>query len=132
MCVASKLFAVRADQKKIKKAGHERCPGAHKSAQRCSEKWWQPARHVPAAHESHKLEHHDQWAGFRFREAKPVHHLTRLQPVKILHSVLGDVLQHGVSTAKRDDRCLTKEQTFPEKRIVPPTPKASEQNRQPP
>src|SRR6266550_1038458 len=99
---------------------------------RCSKKRWQATRHVPAAHESHKLEHHDQWARFRFRKAKAVHHLTRLQPVKIFHSILGDVLQHGVSAAKRDDGCLAKEQTFPGKRIVPPTPKASEQNRQPP
>src|SRR5437762_96572 len=128
MYVDSQLFAMRAAEKNIKKARHERCPCADESTQRCSQKRWQAARHVPAAHESHKLEHHDQWARFRFRKAKAVHHLTRLQPVKIL----GDVLQHGVSAAKRDDGCLAKEQTFPEKRIVPPTPKASEQNRQPP
>src|SRR5438067_668480 len=83
MYVASQLFAVRAAEKNIKKARHERCPCADESAQRCSKKRWQATRHVPAAHESHKLEHHDQWARFRFRKAKAVHHLTRLQPVKI-------------------------------------------------
>src|SRR5437016_14537645 len=132
MCVASQLFAVRAAQKNIKKARHERCPGAHKSAQRCSQKWRKAARHVPAAHESHKLEHHDQRPWLCFGEAKSIHHLSWLKPVKMLHSVLSYVLQHSVSTAKRDYRCFAKEQTFTEKRVIPTTPNTSEQNWQPP
>src|SRR5215475_9605588 len=109
MYVAPQLFDVRAAKENPKKARHKRCPRADEGTERCGCKPRQIAWYVPATHESHKLEHHDQRAWFRFGQAKSVHHLTWFQPVKILDSVLGDVLQHSVSTAKRDDRRFAKE-----------------------
>ena len=109
MRVASQPFAIGAAEKDIEKARDECRPCADESAECCSHERRQTARDVPAAHESDKLEHHDQRTGLGFGQPESVQHLPRLQPVKMLHRILRYILQDGVSAAESYNRCLAEE-----------------------
>ncbi len=87
---------------------------------------------VPSAHETDKLQHHDQRARSCFGQSKAVHHLAGLEPAEILHRLLRDIRQHRVGATESDHRGFAKEKAFLEKRVVPSQPEADEKNRHPP
>src|SRR6266550_4605053 len=59
---------------------------------------------LPCADKSNELQNHDQRSGRCLGEPEPVHHLTRFKPAVMKESLLRDVWEHGVGTARRGDR----------------------------
>ena len=76
--VTAQFLDVRTAQKNPKKARRERHPGGEQCAECGREQRRQTLRVLPSAHESDKLQDHDERSRCRFSETKSVHHLTRL------------------------------------------------------
>ena len=79
----------------------------------------QCARLIPAAHEPHELQHHDQGTGRRFSETEAVHHLAGAQPAVVFYCLLRDVGQDRVGASESHDRGFAEEDSLFEESSVP-------------
>jgi len=123
---------VRRADKNPKETGNESNPGRQQRAECPGEERRQEAGFVPPAHETDKLEHHDQRPRSCLGESETVHHLTGLEPAKCIDRLLRDVGQHGIGAAEGHDCGFAKEKAFLEQSVVPTEAKAGEKNRRPP
>src|ERR1700730_7628951 len=96
------------------------CPG---------EKGRQEAGLVPPAHETDKLQHHDQRTWSCLRQPEAIHHLSGLEPAELLHRLLCDVRQHRIGASACHDRGLAKKKPFLEESVLPSLPSADQENR---
>ena len=83
-----------------------------KRAECSGEQRRQTLRVLPSAHETDKLQNHDQRTRRRFRETKSVHHLAWLEPAVMKERLLRDIRQDRIGAAKSDNGRFAEENSL--------------------
>ena len=93
-------------------ARHEGDPHRDHGTDRAGDEGRQIAWMAVRREEADEFHHHDERARSRLGEAKPDGHIASRDPAVSLYRLLGDIAQHRIRAAERDDRTLGEKQAL--------------------
>ena len=126
------LLDVRCAKENPEEAWNECGPRGDDSPERRGNQWGKLAGMLPAAHESHELQHHDERSRGGLGQPESIEHLRSGQPTMVLHRLLGNIGKHGVGAAEGDHRGFAEEDAFADQRVGCTQPQREEQDGSPP